>query len=145
MTPITRCFLKAGLIWLLAGAIGLMILSVPGLNHSRGLMLAVWHMLVMGWVTQAIIGVSLWMFPRPVHGDRSRENGRTWTLFWMLNTGLILRFGSEPFLSAGSGTTGYGLRWVAGLSVLLQLMAVLLYIVEIWPRIRGKRRKPELK
>lgn len=139
MTPVTRWLLRAGLIWFLAAAAGILAASLSDPAYSRSLTLMAWHMLVMGWITQVIIGVSLWMFPRPASGFRDRENWRTWSLFWLLNLGLLLRFVSEPFVQIGDPGV-----WAASLlflSIPMQLGASILYVLEIWPRVRGKKRK----
>lgn len=136
MTPISRWGLRMGLFWLLTGV------TLAGLAESSWLsnypVRPVWiHMLVLGWMTQWIFAISIWMFPRSKKGYRERENLRTWSMMISWNVALIARVTFEIQIME----TSYDLRQVVlGLSVLLFWIATVLYVAEIWPRIRVKKR-----
>lgn len=139
MPKVTRWMIKAGLIYLAAGVI------LAGMNDilegSIGLsLLAVyWHMIVMGWITQVIMGVSVWMFPGRRRGRNKEESRLPWLVFGLLNSGLIVRFACEPFLPVAGGS-----KWIeAGLivSALLQTGAIAVYLTEMWPRVKQKKVK----
>lgn len=137
MPRITRLFIKAGLIWfLLSLAAGLLSALDPA--GLPALMPLFWHMLTVGWITQIIMGVSVWMFP-----GRTREEGfhaqpKPWLAFLALNAGLMLRLGAEPF---AAGRPDPAAAVVLGLSALLQLAGAGAYLLEIWPRVQSKEKR----
>jgi len=136
MPPITRWFIKAGIFWFITGIILAFLAELP--VHSAGALLlpVYWHMLVIGWITQVIIGVSIWMFPRKKR-DRLKEQSKiTVASFLLLNSGLVLRFLSEPFIPMFQGDSLITLSVIV--SSLLQILGILLYIAEIWPRLQPK-------
>lgn len=97
-----------------------------------------WHMLMVGWITQIIMGVSIWMFP-----GRTREEGfhaqmKGWLAWAFLNSGLLLRVISEPFTGEKSAAA---LRALLVLSALLQLLAGIIYAAEIWPRVQSREQR----
>ncbi|MEZ4764755.1 MAG: hypothetical protein R3C26_16735, partial [Calditrichia bacterium] len=82
MPPVSRWFIKSGMIYFMFSlmlAVGTALNRV--LSFSDVLTFAqpvFYHMLMVGWITQIIFGVSIWMFPR-----YSRENPRgNDTLSW---------------------------------------------------------------
>lgn len=97
-----------------------------------------WHMLMVGWITQIIFGVSMWMFP-----GRTREEGFTaqklgWLTYLFLNLGLLLRIAAEPMLSYSDNTIWSLLILV---SALLQVVSAVTYVMEMWPRIQPKKQR----
>lgn len=135
MPPITRWFIKAGIFWFITGMILAFLSELPIL--SSGMLLPVyWHMLVVGWITQVIIGVSIWMFPRKKRDRKKKQSNITVASFMLLNAGLVIRFLSEPFFPIAQGhslITGFVI-----VSSLLQVLGILFYIAEIWPRLQPK-------
>jgi len=115
-------------------------LSLPAswdlLPGGAGWLPVFWHLLLVGWITQVIIGVSIWMFPR-----QSREAPRgnldlARAAFYLLNAGLILRAISEPWRNR------FALfPWLLAASALLQWAGGLCYVGMIWPRVRGKKKR----
>jgi len=143
MPKVTRLFIKSGFIYLFLGIVMTLVAELPQVNTSALLLPVYWHMIVIGWVTQVIMGVSIWMFPRR---KRSRENIESVSVllsFWTLNTGLILRFSAEPFIPLFHGNSAIVL--VVVISSLLHIAAVFFYVIEIWPRVftreKVKRKK----
>lgn len=139
MPRITRFFIKSGIIYFLFGISLSLIAELPSVQTGNLLLPVYWHMLVIGWITQVIMGVSLWMFPRKQRGKRKEDSIPAVASFWLLNSGLILRFCSEPFLTVFNDSA-----WVASITVtssLLQASAFVFYAVEIWPRVRTKNIK----
>jgi heme/copper-type cytochrome/quinol oxidase subunit 1 len=91
------------------------------------------HLLVVGWITQVIFGVAYWMFPR-YSAERPRGSEPLgWAAFILLNVGLLLRVAGEPFYALG--------RAVGGLlvaSALAQLLAGWAFVLNTWPRVKGR-------
>lgn len=146
MIPVTRWFIKAGLVSLVL-AMGVLFLdSSPRIPVRVPLLPVYWHLIAIGWITQVIMGVSIWMFPRDrEQRKRLMESGgkgevRPWIIFWALNSGLMLRLFAEPFADPSRP-----LSWSGGIiviSVILQMGAAFLYVAEIWPRVRERRPAP---
>jgi len=104
------------------------------------------HMLVVGWITQLILGVAWWLFPPLQVGLRSDaplpvRRGQTqrgseplfWATFACLNAGILLRCLSEPLLIT---TQSQLFTLLITLSGLLELAAVVLFVLNVWGRVR---------
>ena len=90
------------------------------------------HLLVLGWATQMIFGVSWWMFPRKQPLDLTAVPWLGWVCFGALNLGLVVRAAAEPVLAVRvSALASAG----AVLAALLQLVAVASYVWLVWPRV----------
>lgn len=143
MYPQARIFIRTALVYLLAAAlVGALVLANQGLHlDSRiGALLPVfYHLLMVGWTTQLICGVALWMFP-PFSRERPRSNERLgWITYGALNLGLLLRVVAEP-LHSWHPTLWSG--WGLALSGLLQTIAIWVFVLAIWPRVKGKATAP---
>jgi hypothetical protein len=89
------------------------------------------HLLTVGWLLQLISGVAFWMFPRhPTMPPRGNER-LGWAGLVLLNSGLVLRLVGEVW-RLGMG----GPSWPLVAAALLQLIAVVLLVLLLWPRIR---------
>jgi hypothetical protein len=93
------------------------------------------HLFMVGWITQLIFGVVYWMFPK-----LSRENPRgsdslAWGTFFTLNAGLILRVFAEP--GAANQEVDFW-RLTLAISALLQWLAGLGFVLNTWPRVKGR-------
>lgn len=137
-----RYFIRTALAYLLAAfLVGGLVLINQGLSlDSRiGALLPVfYHLLMVGWATQLICGVALWMFP-PLSRERPRGDERLgWYTYVALNAGLLLRVVFEP-LHAWLGARWLG--WPLALAALLQALAIWVFVVAIWPRVKGRPAK----
>jgi hypothetical protein len=136
-----RYFIRTALIFLVAAfLVGGLVLVNQGLalDARIGLLLPVfYHLLMVGWATQLICGVALWMFP-PYSRERPRGDERLgWIAYAALNIGLLLRAVFEP-LHAWAQIPWMG--WALALSALLQVLAIWLLVAAIWPRVKGRAR-----
>lgn len=137
MPTVTRWFIKSSLLYL-AAALGLAIwLAGPpfGLPVVPGLSPVFFHFFLVGWITQMIMGVGYWFFPKfnPQQPRRSERLG--WAVFWLLNAGLLLRGLAEPLLSMDPGS-----YWVLALvfSATLQWLAGVMFVINTWGRIKER-------
>jgi hypothetical protein len=90
------------------------------------------HLITVGWLTQLIFGVALWMFPRPAVEMRHADQ-LGWAGFWGLNAGLLLRIVGEPlqvFSQQGKALL------IA--SAMLQFAAVVCLLSALRPRVRQR-------
>jgi len=94
------------------------------------------HLAFVGWLVNMVMGFALWLLPldraRFPHTHGRYQRWMPWTIYGLLNAGLIARIFSEP-ASAGSGVA----RAILGASAVAQLGAVLLFVVLAWMRTRA--------
>lgn len=136
MPPLTRWLVKAALLWLIAGLSLGLAMQLPG-SAGVPVLRAAWptylHFLTVGWLTQLIFGVALWLFPRySAEHPRGRE-WLGWTALVGLNVGLLLRAVGEP-----GRALGYDAHLPLLLSSLAQLVAVAAFVANVWPRVRER-------
>lgn len=136
MPKLTRWSLKLSLLSLLLSLLFNLIISTPqnwldvgALHRLRPAML---HLFLVGWITQFIFGVANWLFPRASRDRFNPHPAFAWSAFIMLNAGLALRLIAEPFQSQFPF-----LGAMLVLSGLFQWTAGLLFVVNLWGRIRG--------
>lgn len=138
MPIVTRTYLRTSLFFLAAGLSLGLLRSVPSESLTLALSGATavyYHLLVVGWITQLVFGVAQWMFPKARRDRHSRSDSLAWSTYGLLNAGLVLRALAEPSVMSGDG----GLWGAAlALSALLQWLAGMLFIIDIWPRVRGR-------
>jgi cbb3-type cytochrome oxidase subunit 1 len=139
MPRLTRLFIKIGLIYfIVALAMGLLMSAQPllGLPPFFGTLRPVQlHLLMVGWVTQLIIGVVYWMFPKE---SRERPRGSetlAWSVLWLLNAGLIIRTIFEPLIVARPDLNA---GWMLALSALLQVAAGWAFVFNTWRRVKER-------
>lgn len=139
MPTITRTFIKSGLAYLLIGsalsAIWLLQLAWPihpllGAIQPTGL-----HMIVVGWLTQLIFGIAIWMFPPWSKAQPRGPSRPTWACYALLNAGLLIRLIAEP-LNAYRPSAALG--WLLAASAVLQVGAAWIFVALMWSRVRGK-------
>ena len=150
MPRTSQVSVKASIIYLAIGAtLGAILLINRWLPLGPGVYaLRASHVqfLVVGWLTQLIIGVGWWLFPplpiglrgntgRPLRWGQAQRGSEPlfWTSLACLNAGVLLQALFAPLYS----WTQIGLFDVlAGLSSLFLLIAAVLFIVNLWGRVR---------
>ncbi|WP_119071142.1 cbb3-type cytochrome c oxidase subunit I [Aggregatilinea lenta] len=134
MPVLARWYIKAGLVYFVLALVAGVVLAVHPAWAGRLRPVYV-HLLTVGWITQLIIGVGYWMFPK-VTKARPRGSERLgWASFVLLNAGLILRAIGEPRVASGMQPE-FG--WVVALSAVLQVIAGWLFVINTWPRIKER-------
>ncbi len=143
MPTVSRLFLKFGLVYFVAAlACGVAMAWVGG-GWGAILLPTYLHLFVVGWLTQIIIGVALWLFPKWTKEQPRGREWLSWTALVTLNVGLLIRAGAEPGQILLANESG----WQSALGVLLVVSAILQWIggiaflVNIWGRIKGKRKR----
>ncbi len=140
MPPLSRAFIKAGLIdfilALIAGALTVARPVITSLPPTISLLYPVYlHLLMVGWVTQLIMGVGYWMFPKLTKETPRGSERLGWATFILLNVGLVLRALSEPLVVV---KPEWNLGWVLALSAVLQLIAGWGFVINTWRRIKER-------
>ncbi len=147
MPPLTRLFIKTALLylalaltaalataWAMAAARSLV--GLPSvLAFFAGLTPVYFHLFMVGWVLQLIIGVGYWMFPKFTREKPRGNEALAWSVYWLLNAGLLLRVVAEP-LHAMQPQAAWG--WALATSAVLQWLGGLAFIANTWPRIKER-------
>lgn len=139
MPAVTRWFIKAGLVYLVAALLLGVALTAPSVL-SVPPSIAVWaplyfHFFMVGWVAQLIFGVVYWMFPRYTRDQPRGSETLALATFILLNAGLILRAVGEPVNSLRPGTI-WG--WIVALSAVLQWLAGTAFVCNTWARVKER-------
>lgn len=139
MPLLSRTFIKAGLIYFVAGLFaGVLTVGQPILNLPSffGVFYPVYiHLLMVGWVMQLIIGVVYWMFPKYSKEHPRRSETLGWIVFGLLNAGLILRAIGEPLNTL---KPEWKLGWTLAISAILQLLAGWAFVINTWSRVKER-------
>jgi hypothetical protein len=134
-----RVFIRTALVHLLAAMLLGALLSNQGLLRSGWLgtlLPTYYHLLMLGWATQLIGGVALWMFP-PLSRERPRGDERLgWFAYGALNSGLAMRAIAEPLHAMQPHAWS---AWGLSLAALLQTLAIWALVIALWPRVKGRQ------
>ncbi len=136
MPTLTRWFLRAAMLNLVAAIVLAVLLAVPSFAAAAAPWRPVYvHLLVVGWATQMIFGVGYWMFPRREPLDLTATPWLGWTCFGTLNLGLVVRAASEPVLAQGASALAAA---GAVTAALLQFVAAAAFVWLAWPRVMAR-------
>jgi hypothetical protein len=143
MPTITRLFLKFGLVYFVA-SMGCGVAMAWAEGAWGALLLPTYlHLFVVGWITQIIIGVALWLFPKQSKELPRGHEWLSWTALVTLNVGLLVRAVAEPaqfMLDAESGLLP-AMGWLLVASAALQWVGGVAFLANIWGRIKGKKKR----
>ncbi|CAN5270751.1 hypothetical protein BH09GEM1_BH09GEM1_47200 [soil metagenome] len=92
------------------------------------------HALFVGFVMMMIMGVALWLFPRPEKGDPRYRPALAEAAYWMLSTGTAARIVGELLRQV---TANVWLRSGIVASGVLQIAGFAVFFYTMWSRIRG--------
>mgnify|MGYP003413084582 CR=1 FL=1 len=143
MPALTRFALRAALIYLVVGALCAVaywanqVWSIAPrlLLFTTALSPTYIHLIVVGWLTQFIMGVMHWMFPI-LSRAQPRGDERVMALaLGLLNAGLLLRIAAEPWRALQPLDINAALLV---LSSALQAVASALFVWSAWPRVRER-------
>jgi hypothetical protein len=134
----SRWYIRTALLHLLAAfAVGALVLVNQAITidpRIATLTPVFYHLLTIGWITQLICGVALWMFP-VLSREHPRGNERLgWLAYGGLNGGLLLRVLFEPLPAWFPDAPG----WPLAVSAILQAAAIWCFVIAIWPRVRTR-------
>jgi uncharacterized protein involved in response to NO len=134
---LVRRFIKTGIVFLFLG------LGLGGWMQVQRDVLHLWpnpylrsahiHAVLVGFVMFLILGVALWLFPRPASDDRRYTPGRIAAAYWILVTATVARV-------VGEVGQAYGPSQAFALPALLggfgQILGLAVYFWSMWGRIR---------
>ncbi len=137
MYTLVRRFIKTGIAFLFTGlGLGLWMLvrrELLDVWPSPYLVSAHTHAVFVGFVMFMILGVALWLFPRPSRGDERYRPALVELAYWLLLAGTLGRFVGE----ASRAWVSYDfLGWVVVLGGIAQITGLGVYFWTMWTRIR---------
>jgi heme/copper-type cytochrome/quinol oxidase subunit 1 len=135
--PLIRRYIKTSFVFLLVGLSlgGYMTISrfVVGARVPPLFVTAHVHLLLVGFVLMLVIGVATWMFPRPARDDARYRPELAGAVYWIMTASTIVR----AFAEVGLGLWGpTPLRILAAAGGLGQLAAAVLFVGNMWSRVR---------
>jgi heme/copper-type cytochrome/quinol oxidase subunit 1 len=136
MTPLVRLYVKTSFVFLVLGlALGAYVaveVNLLGRAVPWPLITAHTHLLLVGFMLMLVFGVATWMFPRPARDDARYRPGLASLVYWLLTVSTAVRALGE-LAAAVTGSRGSPL---AGLGGLGQVVAALVFVVNMWTRVR---------
>jgi hypothetical protein len=150
MPTTSRAFVKTSILYLAFGAVlgALLLITrwIPLASEIAALRISHVEFLIVGWLTQLIMGVAWWLFPPLVVGlhlgdprqvRRGQAQRGSEPLFWLtfvsLNLGILLRALFGPLYA----WTRLGLfSALVGVSGLFLLAAAVGFVLNTWGRVR---------
>jgi uncharacterized protein involved in response to NO len=141
LSPLVQRYLRTAIIFLLIGlglgAWMLMRRELTGEYPGLRLVSAHTHVILVGFVMMMILGVALWMFPRPDREDVRYRPGLAQAAYWLLTVSTATRFLSEVSSPSAPGPVH---RWVIVLAGLGQVVGLVVFFYNLLPRIRSTRK-----
>jgi heme/copper-type cytochrome/quinol oxidase subunit 1 len=92
------------------------------------------HAIFSGFVMMMILGVALWLFPRPAKDDTRYRPALAEAAYWLVTTGTATRVLGELFRPS---TDAAWLRWTVVAGGMIQIAGIALFFFTMWSRIRG--------
>lgn len=141
MYSLVRRYLKTAVGFLLVGlAIGFALVvrrELWGVHPAPHLTSAHAHAILVGFVMLLILGVALWLFPRPEKGDDRYRPHVAELAYWLVAGGTGVRVAAE--LARGVAWSAWDagwLRWAVVLGSAAQVAGLAAYFHTMWSRIR---------
>jgi cbb3-type cytochrome oxidase subunit 1 len=139
MSPLVRRYLKTAIGFLLFGVgLGVFMLArreVAGVWPTPWWTSAHTHAILVGFVMMMILGVALWMFPRPTKEDTQFDPRLAEAAYWCVTLGTAVRVLGELLRP---GSVAAWLRWTVVLGGAAQAVGLALFFWTMWTRIRGR-------
>ena len=137
MTPLVRRYIKTSFVFLLLGALlgGYIVVAefVVGTYPSQLLITAHVHLLLVGFLVIIVMGVATWRFPRPGKEEIHYRPGLAEAVYWIMTAATVLRAAAEIASALRPSSL---LRLVIAAGGLGQLSGMVLFVVNMWWRVR---------
>jgi cbb3-type cytochrome oxidase subunit 1 len=137
MPPLVRRYVKTSFAFLMVGLLlgGYIVLAefVVGSYPPRLFITAHVHLLLVGFMLMMVMGVATWMFPRPARDDVRYRPELAEAVYWIMTVATTVRAAAEltaPFVAAPA------LRVVIALGGLGQLAGAIVFVINMWWRVR---------
>ena len=137
MTPLVRRYIKTSFVFLLAGLLlgGWSIVAefVIGRYPPRLFITAHVHLLLVGFMLMMVMGVATWMFPRPAKDDTRYRPELAEAVYWVMTVATAVRAAAELLVGVSPAPA---LRLAIAAGGLGQLLGTLLFVLNMWRRVR---------
>ena len=137
MTSLVRRYLKTAIGFLVVGLMlgGWMMTGreLAGRTPSAYVVSAHTHAILVGFVMMMILGVALWMFPRPSRGDARYRPAVAEAAYWLIAVGTLARVVGELVRTQSDALW---LRTAVLATGSMQIVGLLLFFATMWARIR---------
>ncbi len=137
MHSLVRRYLKTGIAFLALGlAMGVWMMADRELRQrgpSPYVVSAHTHAILVGFVMMMILGVALWLFPRPAKDDARYSPRAASVAYWLVTVGTASRIAAEL---ARQESSALWLRTVVLVAGLLQVAGIAAFFHTMWSRIR---------
>ncbi|HZO42085.1 MAG TPA: cbb3-type cytochrome c oxidase subunit I [Methylomirabilota bacterium] len=144
MPPLIRRYIKTSFAFLIAGVLLGSYVSVGqyvvATYPPRLIITAHVHLLLVGFVLMIVMGVATWMFPRPARDDARYRPELAEAIYWTMTVATCVR-GVAELLGAYSDSSA--LRAAIALGGLGQAAGVLLFVINMWTRVRMPSTAPQ--
>lgn len=138
MHSLVRRYIKTSIVFLavglLIGAAMIVARELWGWYPRPYVVSAHTHAILVGFVMMMILGVALWLFPRPEKTDTRYRPALAEAAYWMLTLSTAARIAGEL---ARALDGALWLRVVVALAGLTQVTGILLFFGTMWSRIRA--------
>ncbi|MER2598452.1 MAG: hypothetical protein ABTQ73_02930 [Caldilineales bacterium] len=139
MPTLTRLYVKTSLVYLVAALLLAVVFALAQATTLPLLLAAAGpvyvHLFLVGWVTQLIMGIVFWMFPKQSR-ERPRGSERlAAVVYGLLNAGLVLRVVGEPARAVSPAALW---SWLLAASALLQWLAGVGFVANTWGRVKER-------
>lgn len=138
MFSTVRYFIKSSLTFLLVGIGSGFYLSLERHVMNRGispdLESAHAHLILVGSIMMMIMGVALWLFPKPPAGDTRYNPDLIRVVYWIMTIATAARF---LFQWSVAVVEMKELRWGITFASSFQIVAMGLFFYSMWGRVRG--------
>jgi hypothetical protein len=140
MTGLVRLYVKTSLVFLLAGlalgAYATVEVNLRGRAVAWPVITAHTHLVLVGFMLMMVFGVATWMFPRPARDDPRYRPWLAVIVYWILTASTVARTVGELSAAAAGVRGGSVLAAAGGLG---QLVGAVLFVVNMWARVRMPR------
>jgi len=137
VTPLVRRYIKTSFVFLLWGLLlgGWIIVAefVAGRYPPRLFITAHVHLLLVGFMLMMVMGVATWMCPRAARDDTAYRPVLAEVVYWVMALATALRALAE--MLEGLFPSG-ALRLFIAVGGLGQVVGALLFVVNMWRRVR---------
>ncbi|HXG02452.1 MAG TPA: hypothetical protein VNO23_03420 [Candidatus Binatia bacterium] len=137
MPPLIRRYIKTSFVFLLAGLGlgGYIAVSqfVVGTYPPRLHITAHVHLLLVGFMLMMVMGVATWMFPRPGREETRYRPALAEAVYWVTTLSTALRAVAEVAAPLAEHAL---FRWLIAAGGLGQIAGAVLFVVNMWWRVR---------
>lgn len=138
MHSLVRRYIKTAIVFLAIGLLlgGWMVVrrELLGIFPNAYEVSAHTHAILVGFVMMMILGVALWLFPRPEKADAQYSPRIAALAYWIVASATALRVVGEL---TRPHVVHPALRWIVACASLAQIAGLGVFFYTMWPRIRA--------